>query len=165
MNDPDHLVVTIGNSQSGLVGCLEKQLKPDWLHRFLEILSVAIKAQICALSLRELLVNIEVNLFEKLKDFLSQIVKESETHRHLFVEKENLSGICILIISVLKYHANILPASLVKCIPIILILRQVQNEHSLDEKTLLTQIQELKMIKYSLQAEREPLKLRMTPFF
>lgn len=160
--DPDNLVLTIGNSRSGLVECLEKSLKPDWLHRILEIISIAVKTQTCTFHLRELLVTIEESLFQKVNDFLSQILIESETHRQFIKDKDKLESVCLLVTSVMKYHMDVLPSSLGKCYPVILLLKQVQNQHELHNEKVTPEIQELEMKKESIKEERESLRQRIT---
>ena len=160
--DPDDLVLIIGNTRSGLAECLEKPLKPDWIHRILEILSVAVKTQTCTHNLRELLLTIENLLLPKINDFLSQILIESDSHRQMFIEKEKLEGICILVTTFLKYQMNVLRESLGKCVPIILLLKQVQSEHQLNNETLSAEIKDLDMIKDSIKEERDILRQRMT---
>ena len=160
--DPDNLVLTVGNSRSGLVECLEKSLKPDWLHRILEILSITVKTQTCTYHLRELLITIEDSLLQKVNDFLSQILTGSETHRHFIKDKDKLESVCLSVISVIKYHMDVLPSSLGKCYPVILSLQQVQNEHDFHNEKMTTEIQELEMKKESIKEERESLRQRMT---
>ena len=160
--DPDDLVLQISNSRSGLVECLEKDLKPDWIHRILDILSIAVNTQTCTHNLRELLNIIEDLLMPKINELLSQILLESHTHRHMFIDKEKLCRLCILVITVLKYQMDVLPASLGKCFPIILLLKQIKSEHKLNNETLYAEIEELDLKKDLIKQEREILRKRTT---
>ena len=161
-DDPDDLVLTIGHSRSGFVECLEKSPKPDWIHRMLEVLAIAVKAQTCMHNLRGFLHTIENFFLPKLNEFLSQISIESESHRHLFKEKEKLEGICFLVVMFLKKQMTVLPASLGKCVPIILLLKQVQSEHNLNNEALSVEIKDLDTIKSLLKEERDSLQQKKT---
>ena len=160
--DPDDLVLTIGNSRSGFVECLEKDLKPDWIHRMLEVLAIAVKTQTCVHILREFLHAIEDLFLPKLNEFLSQISIEAMSHRHLFVEKEKLEAICFLVVTFLKKQMTVLPASLSKCVGIILLLKQIQSEHDLDNDALSAEINDLDTMKALLKEERDSLQKKTT---
>ena len=161
-DDPDDLVLTIGNTRSGLIECLEKTLKPDWIHRILEVLCIAVKTQTCIHTLRELLHTIEETLLQNINDLLSQILIESETHGRYLKSKEELKNVCLLVITVLKFQMNILPTSLSKCYPVILLLKQVFSERNLEDQLLSNEMQELEMLKDSIKEEREKIRKHMT---
>ena len=162
MTDADELVLKIANSRTGFVECLDKQLKPDWLHRILEIFAIAVKAQTCVSILRDLLHTIEDNFLQRLSSLFGQCMVDTEDQVN---DEKQFLNICVLTVSFLRSYVSMLQSSLGKCYPIIVMVKQVINKYNLTDETLAKELAELDLVMDTIKEERVKLRQRQTHTF
>ena len=163
MKDPDELLLTLGSSRSGFAKCLKDDLRPDWIDLILKVLSVSVKTETCVTNLRDLLHAIEDDFYQKLNDFLPQILLQNRKHAKYFTDCEILRPVCYNIYDILKALLCILSSSckVNQCYSIILLLKQVKERHLPQDEKLKENIQELEALTDAVQKEINALQERM----